>query len=393
LESAESASKVRIVLAGAGHCHAEILRQGRIFTSRGYAVTVISPDSDHVYSGMAPGLLAGSWTLREASLPVAELARRADVEFIQDRVTGLDPVGKKIHCSWHEPVPYEVLSINLGSETPSLPGNPEGTWPAKPVRSLAGASLVLRERLFPGDGQTRVHQETPITVAVIGGGFGGVELAANAASFLGDRGSVTIYTRRLAPSLAGSPRRMRYLLRTLKKLRVRVVEGVSVDVSTITAEVKLIATGIAPPGVLRRFNLPLAPDGALPVDRFLRVSGEDDLFAVGDCAAFLPEPLERVGVFAVRQQPVLLHNLLVRAEAHLSGNGRSKSGELQQFTDTGPYLQGMNLGPGRGLLYRGRWTVTGLPAWYLKALIDRRFIRRYTVDARGVDAHGVDAHG
>ncbi|TVR67808.1 MAG: hypothetical protein EA427_12425 [Spirochaetaceae bacterium] len=372
---------IRIVLAGAGHCHAEVLRRGRLFTARGYTVTVISPDADHVYSGMAPGLLAGSWAWREASLPVAELARREGIEFIQDRVTGLDPVGKRVYCSSHEPVPYEVLSINLGSETLPFPGSPERIWPAKPTRGLAEAFRFLRERSDHYAASAPKQPRPPITVAVIGGGFGGVELAANAASYLGTSGKVTIYARRLAPSLAGNPRRMQYLRRVLDDRGIGVHEGEWVDPATIEADLTLIATGIHPPAVLREFNLPLAPDGALPVDRFLRVSGEDDVFAVGDCASFLPGPLPRVGVFPVRQQPVLIHNVLVRAESLLradrSASGAGPDHGLKPFKATGPYLQGMNLGPRRGLLYRGSWTVTGAPAWHLKRLIDALFVRRY----------------
>lgn len=369
---------VRIVLAGAGHCHAEILRRGRLFTSRGCTVTVISPDTDHVYSGMAPGLLAGSWTRREASLPVAELAHRAGMEFIRDSVTGLDPVGKRIFCASREPVPYEVLSINLGSETLPPSGDRENVWPAKPVRSLAEAARVMADLRRV---RSRERPVPPIRVAVIGGGFGGIELAANAASYLGDDGRVEIYARRLAPSLADNPRRMRYVRRVLAQRGVKTQEGELVDPATIEADLVLIATGIHPPAVLREFNLPLAPDGALPVDKFLRVSGEEDVFAVGDCAAFMPEYLQRVGVFAVRQQPVLIHNLLVRAAANecaaASARPPGTDGGLKPFDATGEYLQGMNLGPRRGLLYRGRWTLAGAPAWYLKRLIDRRFIRRY----------------
>lgn len=251
-------------------------------------------------------------------------------------------------------------------------------WPSKPVRSLLDAADQL-ERLLC----RRTSTPRTVDVAVVGGGFGGIELAANAASALGDRGVVTIYTRSLAPSLADRPRRMRYVRRSLDRLGVRVMEGAWVDPTHVEADVILVATGITPPAVLREFNLPLAPDGALPVDRFLRVVGRQDVFAVGDCAAFLPQPLPRVGVFAVRQQPVLINNLFVRAEA-LRGAGSVADGNagppesgLKPFEDTGPYLQGMNLGPGRGLLYRGRWTLTGAPAWHLKTLIDRRFIRRY----------------
>ncbi len=379
--------KARIVLAGAGHCHAEVLRRSKLFTSRGHSVTVISPDLDHVYSGMAPGLLAGSWSRRDASLPVAELARRGGVEFIQDRVTGLDPAGKAIRCRDHSPIRYDVLSVNLGSET-TLPASSETRmWPSKPVRSLVDAAARLESLL-----RERTSGADPVEVAVVGGGFSGIELAANAASFLGDRGVVTIYTRALAPSLTDHPPCMRYVRRALDRLGIRVREGVRVDPTTLVADVVLVATGITPPAVLREFNVPLAPDGALPVDRFLRVSGEEDVFAVGDCATFLPVPLPRVGVFAVRQQPVLIHNLLARAEAlreagglenndtvsSLTGHQASHSDHgLISFQATGPYLRGMNLGPRRGLLFRGRWVLTGAPAWHLKALIDRGFIRRY----------------
>lgn len=368
---------MRIVLAGAGHCHAEVLRRARIFTSRGHAVTVISPDTDHVYSGMAPGMLAGSWSWQEASIPVAHLAAREGVEFVQDRVTGLDPAEKRLICSSREPIPYDLLSINVGSETapapaPVPPGSPASgtrapTWSAKPVRNLADAFRALREQVDANPGR-------PVAVAVMGGGFGGIELAANAASFLGNRGRVTVYARRLAPVLAGSPRRMDYVRRVLNSRGVQIREGEWVDPATVEADMVLIATGIHPPSVLRDFNLPLVADGALPVDQYLRVSGQEDIFAVGDCARFLPEPLQRVGVFAVREQPVLIHNIFARAEAL---SRAPVDHHLKPFTATGDFLRGMNLGPRKGILYRGRWTLTGPPAWYLKRLIDRRFVRRY----------------
>lgn len=360
----------RVVLVGAGHCHAEIIRNANAFTSRGYSLTVISPDEEHVYSGMAPGILGGSWTGAEASLEVAALARRAGVEFIRDRVTGMDPVGKLLFRGKHPAQPYDILSINLGSETvvPSFGG--ENAWPCKPVRSLVDAARALGETLGAPGSRT-------VEVAVIGGGFGGIELAANAAAFLGIRGGVTLYTWRLAPSLASHPRRARYVRRALDRRGVKVREGVRVDPGEVEADVIVVATGIKPPAVLRDFGFALGRDGALPVDRFLRVIGQEDVFAVGDCADFTPQPLKRVGVFAVRQQPVLLHNLLVRAAVHSGDASRSTHRQMLPFTDTGRYLEGVNLGPGMGMLYRGRWTLRGAPAWHLKSLIDRRFVRRY----------------
>lgn len=40
----------------------------------------------------------------------------------------------------------------------------------------------------------------------------------------------------------------------------------------------------------------------------LRSPADVRIFAVGDCARFLPSPLPRIGVFGVRQAPSLLQN-------------------------------------------------------------------------------------
>jgi selenide, water dikinase len=45
----------------------------------------------------------------------------------------------------------------------------------------------------------------------------------------------------------------------------------------------------------------------------LQMRGDDDVFAVGDCANVIEHPREKAGVFAVRQGPPLERNLRLRA--------------------------------------------------------------------------------
>lgn len=359
----------RIVLVGAGHCHVEVLRQAQRIQAAGHSLTLITPEETHTYSGMAPGLISGSWSEEDASLPVAQLARAFGVTLVLDHAVQRDREGKTIITARGKAVPYDVLSLNIGSETVMTPGStdhggiPRTTWGVKPVHNLSS----LREAIL-------AHAENQVQVAVIGGGFGGIEVAANVASLVRSQrfsgGTVTLYAHTLARDLPARSLRRKYVLRLLKKLDIRIIDGERVDPQAVPGDIVVIATGIAPPPVLKAMGFPVVNDGAVPVDRFLRVSGEDGVFAVGDCAAFQTQPLRRVGVYAVRQQKILVSNLIAYADS--PGSAR-----LSPFTATGPFLQGMNLGPRRGLLFRGPVTLTGPVAWYLKRAIDRRFLKKY----------------
>ncbi len=93
----------------------------------------------------------------------------------------------------------------------------------------------------------------------------------------------------------------------------------------------------------------------------------DGVFAAGDCLHFVPRPLPKIGVFAVREAPILLHNL------RASLDGRS----LETFTPQDRYLSILNLGNRRALAYRGRLVWSGRLAWWLKDRNDRRWLDLY----------------
>jgi NADH dehydrogenase FAD-containing subunit len=88
---------------------------------------------------------------------------------------------------------------------------------------------------------------------------------------------------------------------------------------------------------------------------------------VGDCAAMSGPDLPKLGVFGVRQGPVLLDNLL----AVLSGK------PPRPYEPQRRWLTILNLGDGRGLAVRGRWWWLGRTSLWAKDRIDRRFLRRY----------------
>ena len=94
---------------------------------------------------------------------------------------------------------------------------------------------------------------------------------------------------------------------------------------------------------------------------------DPSVFGGGDCIAIGDRALPRVGVYGVRQAPILAHNLLAALE------GRP----LRRFRPRRRFLLILNLGDGTGLAVRGGWVWHGRLALWLKDWIDRRYVAKY----------------
>ena len=108
--------------------------------------------------------------------------------------------------------------------------------------------------------------------------------------------------------------------------------------------------------------------GGLWVDRYLRSVSDGRIFGGGDAICFRGESLPRLGVFAIRQGPVLYHNI----RATLRGEA------LGEFEPQRRFLYILNLADDTGLAIYGSLVWRGRSAWRLKRAIDKRFIRQYS---------------
>jgi NADH dehydrogenase FAD-containing subunit len=105
------------------------------------------------------------------------------------------------------------------------------------------------------------------------------------------------------------------------------------------------------------------------VNGFLQSVSHPELFGGGDCIDLEGRDLAKVGVYAVRENPVLFGNLLAALE-----NGTMKSFKPQQ-----QFMLIFNLGDGTGLVRRGGFVWSGESAFLLKDHIDRKFMRTFQV--------------
>jgi NADH dehydrogenase FAD-containing subunit len=103
------------------------------------------------------------------------------------------------------------------------------------------------------------------------------------------------------------------------------------------------------------------------VNAYLQCIAYPDIFGGGDCIYFEPRPLDKVGVYAVRENPVLYANLMAALEGK----------PLQPFDPGGDYLLIFNLGGGKGVLKKKWLVLGGKPAFFIKDAIDRKFMKRF----------------
>ncbi|AOY59934.1 NAD(P)/FAD-dependent oxidoreductase [Desulfococcus multivorans] len=366
-----------LVLVGGGHAHLTLLTHFDRFTGGGCRATVISRSAYHYYSGMGPGLLSDVYAPQDVRFHIRRMTEDRGGRFVEDGVTRVDPGARLLYRRHGAPIAYDVVSFNTGSSVDfdaarSLKAR--SVFPVKPIENLLAAREAVRRRLKSG----------PLRLCVAGGGPAGIELSANLRSLVrregGEAEIVLLAGSRLLSHFPG--RRLRTCVKKeLRRQEVTMVEGLRLaglddqsvtlsDGSTRPVDLLLLATGTRPSRIFRDSGLPVGDDGGLLVDDTLRAVDHPEIFGGGDCIAFGPRPLPRIGVHAVRQNPVLLNNLTAAL---------MDRGALQPYKPQRSCLLILNMGDGRGILFkngiawRGRW------AFRIKDWIDRNFMKKFQV--------------
>ena len=338
-------------------------------------LTLISDSPTAFYSGMFPGCVAGLYRPEEIQTELGPLCHWAGARFIRARMAGLDLQSKQVLCEGRPPVPFEVLSLNVGSVTRGMevPGVREHAIPTRPISRMLERVEAFDKEHQPGEGPTRI--------IVAGGGAAGVELCfAMHARIVGRGGDPEVTLVDANPGLladrgpraAGATRRM-LLEKGVSVISGARVERVREDRATISSgqelpfDLLLWATGAAAPPVLRDTGLETDDQGFVRVSRTLRTVSSADVFAAGDCISFEGRDLPKAGVYAVREGPVLADNLLRRLSGEALEDHRPQDGFLALLM-TG---DGEAILSWKGLAVAGKWV------WKLKDRIDRKWMRRY----------------
>lgn len=376
---AESTEK-QILLVGAGHAHLYVVSRARALLRAGVRVTLVAPEDYWYYSAMASEVLSGHYGVKDFRVDLRALAEKNGVEFIQDEVDTLGVELQHVGTAAGRSLPYTWVSFAVGS----VPAERErdvpvdGSFPLYPALNM----IEIRNEV---ETLLELEPEKELLAAVLGGGAGGVEVAANLAALLKARAPqagwriILLEAKgRLLPGFPASASRR--ALKKLQRLGVKVRTQAKIEHvqsgrvvleegETMDFDLAVVATGLRSPDLFDQAGLFTDQDGSLLVERTLRSREHPEIFATGDCARIMGLGLLRLGQYAAAQGPVLLHNLLAAVQGT----------RLKTYAPETSPLQILSLGPQDALLLKGATVLQGRWALWLKRWLDHRYLRRYQV--------------
>ena len=372
MNSEESFFEKDLVLVGAGHTNCLFIKMWAMKSNVSLRVTLINSDPISSYTGMLPSLVAGLCAKSDAQINLFELCRASGVRLIIDTVKEIDKKQSQLVCKTGRVVNFDLLSINIGSN--SLPLINGFRKYGCSVRPLA----VFHER-WEKFLQSLNSNSCPV-ICIIGGGLASIELSFAMDIRLRKMGienfNIKIFERGTAfGKLSQSQQRYLKAKATLRKIEIienTVVREVSTD-GLIKENGKLVHAGfivscIGPqPNDLIKNSKIENRDGYASVDKTLKVKGLNNVFAVGDCADFPSQAVDKSGVYAVRQAPILYKNILKLL---------SKK-ELVHFKPQSDYLKLIIYEGTSAILLRNGIAFSGKWVWSLKKYIDKKFIKNF----------------
>lgn len=364
----------RLVLLGGGHAHVEVLRRFARSPLTGVDVTLINATRHTVYSGRLPGLVAGHYGWRACHIDLAVLSRQSRAHLLRDIAIGIDLERKSVRCADAVEVPYDIVSIDVGS-VPNLPALQQASHdlPVRPVERFLAA----------WDGLIYEAGERPLHIAIVGAGAGGVELCLAMQHRLRQRApryparfTVISAAAEILPDHAGSVRD-----RFDKVLRARGVEvkrgsrvvgaderGLLLEGGEhVHADKVIWVTGPAAPRWLGECGLRTDANGFVVTDDCLRSLSHPEVFAVGDLATTVNRVWPKSGVYAARQGPPLAENLRLVLRGH----------PPRTFEPSALALHFVSTGDRNAVASLGAVSVEGPWVWRWKDWVDRQFMLRY----------------
>ncbi len=366
-----------LVFLGGGHSQAIALRLLGKKSWQNVRVSLISDVVYTPYSGMLPGYVAGFYSYQECHINLRRLALLAGADFYLDKAVDLDLVHNQIILANSPPLSFDFLSINIGS-TPNVDSVNGAANYAIPIKPVPQFLTVWQDIL------SKINSLSNLTITIVGGGAGGVELALNIYARLFPLiGSFTINLVHKEDNILPNHNRcvgnILYKLLLEKKvnlyLKERVIEVQKNKIIcdsglNINSDYIFWVTNASPPNWIKNCGLTTDEKGFILVNNYLQSISHSHVFATGDIATIQNYPCPKAGVFAVRQGKPLFNNL-----TRILSNQNLLPYYPQKY-----YLSLIGSGNKRAIASWGNLAFYSPFFWHIKDYIDRNFITSFDQD-------------
>ena len=350
-------------------------------------LSLVSQDNFFLFHPMLAEVVSGSIEPPHIVNPIRRLLRYTD--FHQAEIEAVDAESGNIVIRYpgghghYDRLPYDHLVIAVGSSTDltNIPGMSEHAFPFKTL----GDAFSLRDHLISVLERAQVEsvpeeKDELMTFVVVGGGYTGVEVAAEINEFV--REAAKSYSRvepeeikvillqgapRILPELPEALANFSHRLLERRGIEIRLntrIQGATADTAILSDDVTIpTGTLVAAVGSASNRLLDSVPGnrdrrGRLVMDETLSVTGHPGIWAVGDCAA-IPDVRQGgtcppTAQYALREAAQVARNILASIKGGVSRPFSYKSRGV--FVPLGRFSGAADV---MGL------KVSGLLAWWL----------------------------
>ncbi|MBZ9677041.1 NAD(P)/FAD-dependent oxidoreductase [Mesorhizobium sp. ES1-1] len=371
----------QVVVVGAGFGGLEFTRA---LAEAPVRITMIDKRNHHLFQPLLYQVATTALATSEIAWPIRHLLRkRRDVTTLLANVVGIDRPGKRVMLDDGSALAYDTLVLATGARHAYF-GHEEWEPFAPGLKTLEDATTIRRRILLAFEQAERetdpVKRQALLTVAIVGGGPTGVELAGTIVELAHDtlRGEFrNIDTRSIRVVLieAGdrvlanfAPEHSDYAEKALERLGVTIelgravtrcdADGVVFGDKELAAKTILWAAGVAASPAAEWLGAEADRAGRVLVAPDLTVPGNPEIFVIGDAAHVLrPDGRPVPGVApAAKQQGKHVAALL---KARLAGDATPRPFRYRHDGDLA------TIGKRAAVIDLGWLKLTGWPAWWL----------------------------
>ncbi len=318
-------NKPRIVIVGAGFAGLAVAQGLR---RESVDITLVDRQNHHLFQPLLYQVATAGLSPADIAWPVRHLMRRqANARVLMGEVTSIDPERRVVILD-AGPIAYDFLVLATGA-THGYFGRDEWAAHAPGLKTLDDATAIRRRILLAFERAEMASSPEEcarlLTIAIIGGGPTGVELAGAVAEL--SRRALARDFRAIDPAqtrvllveagprlLANFPEPLSlYAANALSRIGVEVrlgqavthcnAEGVRLGTEFIRAGTLVWAAGVRASPAARWLGIEADRAGRVPVGPELRAPGQADIYVIGDTAlAKNPDGAPLPGIAPVAKQ-------------------------------------------------------------------------------------------
>jgi len=380
----DSPQRPKVVIIGGGFGG---LYAAKALSNAPVTVTLIDRKNHHTFQPLLYQVALAVLSPGEIASPLRHILRKArNVHILLGEVSGFDPVARRVQLSDGAQLEYDYLIVAAGARHAYF-GHDEWERDAPGLKTIEDAVEIRRRLLFAFEQAERetylTGRRTTLTVAVIGGGPTGVELAGAIADLARlalakdfkaiDTTQTRIRLYEAAARILGtfSEESSRRATRQLQELGVDVHTGslvtlvepgrIKVGDEWIATDVTLWATGVAASPLGKTLGAQTDRAGRVLIEQDLSVPGHRDIFVIGDMAALTDatgKPVPGLAAAATQQGKAAAANIL--------HDWRGEARVAFKYHDRGSMA---TIGYHRAVAEFGSRKLSGFMAWLLWSVV------------------------